>query len=314
MKVFWFGCKSSPDIGLGHLTRCVALAEELNLRGYKVCFNHLSRIDSRGIGIMSQSNLTLECACNGKPDIVIVDSYESDFINSFSTSLEHKLVLLVDEISPDVYADHYLQASPVLFWKPKNTLGSVFEFDCNPILRIGFDNFQLKSDKDVSRAGILISLGAANNRETILKILVKTLRKFPQFKSQISVVAGGANRSQLESQCAYLGLNLLIGSYDLKNLCEDYSFVISAGGVTSWELITLEVPGFLIGVAQNQSLQINYLNKNKLRSGVVFENEKQFTEDLHQLLMTEDFSALNYTPRKLIKNGRIQAVSWLLSL
>jgi UDP-2,4-diacetamido-2,4,6-trideoxy-beta-L-altropyranose hydrolase len=313
MKVFWFGCKSSPDIGLGHLTRCIALAEELNSRGYKVCFNHLSRIDSRGIGIMSQSNLTLECACNGKPDIVIVDSYESDFINSFSTSLEHKLVLLVDEISPDVYADHYLQASPIRFWKPKNTLGSVFEFNCNPILRIGFDNFKLKSDKNVSKAGILISLGAANNRETILKILVKILRKFPQFRSQISVVSGGVNQSQLESQCADLGLHLLIGSYDLKTLCDDNSFVISAGGVTSWELITSEVPGFLIGVAQNQSLQINYLNENKLRPGILFENEKKFAEDLHQLLMNEDFSTL-YSPQKLIKNGRIQAVNWLLSL
>ena len=313
MKVFWFGCKSSPDVGLGHLTRCIALAEELNSRGYKVCFNHLSRIDSRGLAIMSQSNLTLECSCNRKPDIVIVDSYELDFINSFSTSLEHKLVLLVDEISPDVYADHYLQASPIRFWKPKNTLAGVFEFNRNPILRLEFDNFKIKSDKNTSRSGTLISLGAANNRETILKILVKTLRKFPQFRSQISVVAGGVNQSRLESQCADLGLKLLIGSYDLKTLCDDNSFVISAGGVTSWELISLEVPGFLIGVAQNQSLQIDYLNESKLRRGIVFENEKKFTEDLHQLLLNEDFSTL-YSPRKLIENGRIQAVNWLLSL
>lgn len=313
MKTIWFGCKSSPDVGLGHLTRCIALAEELNSRGNKVCFKDLSQINSRGIEIMSQSNLTLECACNGKPDIVIIDSYEVDFINSFSTSLEHKLVLLVDEISPYVYADHYLQASPIRFWKPKNTLGGVFEFNRNPILRLDFDNFKIKSDKNVSRAGILISLGAANDRETILKILVKTLRKFPQFISQISVVAGGVNQSQLESQCADLGLNLLIGSYDLKVLCQDNSFVISAGGVTAWELISLEVPGFLIGVAQNQSLQINYLNENNLRRGIVFENEKQFTEDLHQLLMNEDLLTL-HSPRKLIENGRIQAVNWLLSL
>ena len=313
MKTILFGCKSSPDVGLGHLTRCIALAEELNLRGNKVCFNHLSRIDSRGLELMSQSNLSLKCACNEKPDIVIIDSYELDFINSCSTSLGHKLVLLVDEISPGVYADHYLQASPIRFWKPKNTLGGIFEFNRNPILRLCFDNVKIKSNKKVSKAGILISLGAANNRETILKILVKTLRKFPQFRSQISVVAGGVNQSQLESQCADLGLKLLIGSYDLKTLCNDKSFVISAGGVTSWELISLEVPGFLIGVAQNQSLQIDYLNESKLRRGIVFENEKKFTEDLHQLLLNEDFSTL-YSARKLIENGRIQAVNWLLSL
>jgi spore coat polysaccharide biosynthesis predicted glycosyltransferase SpsG len=314
MKVFWFGCESSPDVGLGHLTRCIALAEELNSRDYKACFNHLSRIDSRGIEIMSSSNLTLECVCSGKPDITIVDSYEVGFINSCSTFSEHNLVLLVDEISPDVYADYYLQASPIRFWKPRNPLGSVFEFNCNPILRLAFDNFKLKSDKNASRTALLVSLGAAKNRETILEILVKTLRKFPQFRSQISVVAGGVNQSQLESQCADLGLNLLIGSYDLKTLCNDKSFVISAGGVTAWELITLEVPGFLIGVAQNQSLQINYLNENKLRRGIVFENEKKFTDDLHQLLMNEDFLTLNYSQRKVIKNGRIQAVNWLLSL
>jgi UDP-2,4-diacetamido-2,4,6-trideoxy-beta-L-altropyranose hydrolase len=313
MKTILFGCKSAPEVGLGHLTRCIALAEEFNLRGHKICFNHLSRIDSRGIGIMSQSNLSLECKCHEKPDIVIVDSYELDFINSCSTFSDCNLVLLVDEISPDVYADHYLQASPIRFWKPKNTLGRVLEFNRNPILRLDFDNFKIKSDKTITRSGTLISLGAANNRETILKILVETLRKFPQFRSQISVVAGGVNQSQLEWQCADLGLNLLIGSYDLKTLCDNNSFVISAGGVTSWELITLEVPGFLIGVAQNQSLQINYLNENKLRRGIVFENEKKFTDDLHQLLMNEDLLTL-YSPRKLIKNGRIQAVNWLLNL
>ena len=313
MKTILFGCKSSPDVGLGHLTRCIALAEELNLRGHKICFNHLSLIDSRGIGIMSQSNLTLECKCHEKPDIVIADSYELDFINSCSTFSDCNFVLLVDEISPEFYADHYLQASPIRFWKPKNTLGGIFEFNRNPILRLCFDSLEIKSDKNVSKAGILISLGAANNRETILKILVETLRKFPQFGSQIAVVAGGTNQSQLESQCADLGLNLLIGSYDLKTLCDDNTFVISAGGVTSWELISLEVPGFLIGVAQNQSLQINYLNERELRRGIVFEDEKKFTEELHQLLMNENFSTL-YSPPKLIENGRIQAVNWLLSL
>jgi spore coat polysaccharide biosynthesis predicted glycosyltransferase SpsG len=192
-------------------------------------------------------------------------------------------------------------------------LGGIFEFNRNPILRLCFDKFKVETGKNASKSGILISLGAANNRETILKILVETLRKFHQFGSQIAVVAGGANQSQLKSQCADLGLNLLSGSYDLKTLCDDYSFVVSAGGVTSWELISLEVPGFLIGVAQNQSLQINYLNESNLRRGIVFENEKKFTEDLNQLLMNENFSTL-YSPRKLIENGRIQAVNWLLSL
>ena len=112
---------------------------------------------------------------------------------------------------------------------------------------------------------------------------------------------------------ADLGLNLLIGSCDFKTLCDDNSFVISAGGVTSWELISLEVPGFLIGVAQNQSLQINYLNERELRRGIVFEDEKKFTKELHQLLMNENFSTL-FSPPKLIENGRIQAVNWLLSL
>ena len=229
MKTILFGCESSPGVGLGHLTRCIALAEELNLRGHKFCFNHLSRIDTRGLGVMSQSNLTSECKCHEKPDIVIVDSYELDFINSCSTFSDCNFVLLVDEISPKFYADYYIQASPIRFWKPKNTLGGIFEFNRNPILRLCFDKFKVEIGKNISKAGILISLGAANNRETILKILVETLRKFPQFGSQIAVVVGGANQSQLESQCADLGLNLLSGSYDLKTLCDDYSFVISAG-------------------------------------------------------------------------------------
>jgi len=314
MKIYWFGCKSSLEVGLGHLTRCIALDEELNSRGYKVCFNHLSQIDARGIDIMSQSNLTLECACNGQPNIVIVDSYEVDFINSCRVLSEHNIVLLVDEISPNVYVNHYLQASPICFWKPKNNLAKVFEFDCNPILRLEFDNYERKFDNNSSSSRILITLGAASNRETILQILVKTLRKFTQFESQISIVAGGVDQNQLKSQCTDLGLNLLTGSYDLKTLCNENNFVISAGGVTSWELIALNVPGFLIGVAQNQTLQINYFNENRLRRGIIFENEKKFKDDLKQLLGSSDLFTLNYPQRKLIKNGRVQAVNWLLTL
>ena len=109
------------------------------------------------------------------------------------------------------------------------------------------------------------------------------------------------------------GLNLVEGTYNLKDLIGPNTFVISAAGVTAWELISLGVPGFLIGVVNNQVEQLQYFNKLGLRNGVLFENNSDFSNQISSLLDNLGFVDESRKAQKTLKNGRVEAVNWILN-
>ena len=113
IKTFWFGCQSNSEVGLGHVSRCVSLAEEIQSRGGIACFGHLSNLDSRGLQLLSLSALGSECVCNSMPNAVIYDSYDLEFIQNDFLPSQSKVVLLVDEVSQPCSADAYIEASPI---------------------------------------------------------------------------------------------------------------------------------------------------------------------------------------------------------
>ena len=312
MKNVWFACHSSPIIGLGHLSRCIALAEEFMLRNIEVCFAHLSNIDVRGVVLLTQSDLSLTCSCTNRPDVIVIDSYELEFIERIKTSQKSKFLLLVDDVSPLVDVDFYIQASPIRIWRPRNKLAKVFNFEKNPILRRTYDSNQSWKVSKSLPFKVLISLGAAQNRTEILTILVSKLRQSSEFNPTISIIGLGHEDSELEALSQSLEITVLRGAPQFNSLVQEYSFVISGAGVTAWELISLGVPGFLVGVANNQYEQIRYLTDINFRSGLMYESDIQFQSQLDNLLLNTNFQSQIEISRGTIENGRELAVTWII--
>jgi spore coat polysaccharide biosynthesis predicted glycosyltransferase SpsG len=312
MKNVWFACQSSPQVGLGHLSRCVALAEGFKFRDIKVCFSHLSIIDERGLNLLAQSNFSASCCCDFSPDAVVVDSYELEFIRQSKAPKKSTYILLVDDTSPQIEMDLYIEASPINVWKPKNKSAYVFEFNKNPILRSAYDSVQEHEVSNTFPFEVLISLGAAQNRIEILNILIPRLRRLPEFNSKISILGFGSEDKELISLSESLDFTVLAAKTQLKDLVRDYSFVISGAGVSAWELISLGVPGFLIGVAENQTEQIKYLTDEGLRYGIMYESRIQFQNQLDGVLKNANFQNQIKISQESFRNGRDSAVSWII--
>ena len=311
IKAFWFGCQSNTAVGLGHVSRCIALAEEFRSRGYVSCFAHLSEIDSRGSELLSLSGFTINCTCATQPVAVLYDSYDLKFIRKFAFPRDARFILLVDELSPTLEADGYIQASPIKSWSPSKKSSKVLKFDSNPILRKAYDT-SATGFRSKPPFNVLISLGAAKNFAEILSHLIPEIQRKKTLFSGITVIMGGNSTSAIEPRDILREINLITGTLNLRSFLTVDSFMISAAGVTAWELISLRVPGFLIGAADNQMEQLAFFNETGLRRGINFQGNQDFSGEVRKLIdSTQLFESTRVEPN-LLRNGRVEAVDWIL--
>lgn len=307
---FWLISQASADVGLGHLARCIAIAEELDSRAYGVCFAHFSDLDVRGESLILNSGLSITCVCKGAPLAVICDSYDLNFISRINLDSGSKLILLVDDVSLPFNADGYLEASPIKSWVPLNEKAPVFKFEANPILRKQFDSFAIDFDYDPP-FDVVMTLGAGKESESIVNSLIPIIAGNSMFNGKITLLTS-EDSSYIELAKAHnVELKVLTGTYNLRNLISNNTFVISAAGVTAWELITLGVPGFLIAVSENQYEQLDYFNKLGLRDGIVFRNVFQLSTEINFLLDSQNFADVTNEAKSRIRNGRVDSINWL---
>lgn len=310
-KLFWLSCQARRDVGLGHLSRCIALAEELNSRGYETCFSHFSELDARGQSLLLNSDLSLTCECTSLPVAVICDSYDLKFISKIDLGTNSKLVLLADDVSLPFNADAYIEASPIKDWVPLNEKAPIFRFNANPILRKQFDASTISYDFD-SPFDLLMTFGAGKELGSILNSLIPIIAGSSLFNQKVTLLSGEDLNLINLAQSDKVDIKVLRGTYNLRDLISSKTFVISAAGVTAWELITLGVPGFLIAVAENQYEQLDYFNRLGLREGIVFRNAFQLTTEVNRLVETNNFIDAANAAKSLTRNGRMESINWLL--
>ncbi len=310
-KLFWLICEASADVGLGHLARCIALAEELKSRRYGVCFAHFSELDARGQSLILNSGLSITCACSGNPIAVICDSYDLNFLFRIDLASDTKTILLVDDVSLPFDADGYIEASPIKTWVPLNEKSPIFKFDANPILRKQFDSSAVDFDFD-SPFDVTITFGAGKESELIVNSLIPIIAGCSMFNRRITLLTSDVSNYIDLADSYNVELEVLTGTYNLRDLIRNKTFVISAAGVTAWELITLGVPGFLIAVAENQYEQLDYFNRLGLREGVVYRDVFQLSASIKNLVDSRNFIDAANEVKSQIRNGRVESINWLL--
>lgn len=310
--IFWLKPNFGQMVGYGHLSRLIAIAEELVFRKHIYCFHYSNSQDLVANGMMNLSSLSFGCQCQGECDFLIIDNY-TELTKHLEKSDHHrpKTVQIVDDITPMFYADAYIQASPISHWAPANNQAAVLEFDSSPILRNRFDlSDSLKRSNNQQNNKILISLGASKSIEQIIRSIKIAIEKSKYNSSDLYCILSG---TELNSLRQILYKNRIIPIEPGKIVAEiafDFDFVISACGVTAWELLCSKVPCLFIGVAENQRNQLNYLVKFQIADGLMFENQNQFVPLFIEKL--NKFSCQKTA--KKIGNGRIRAVDWIENL
>lgn len=310
--LIWIACSAGSKIGFGHLTRSLSLAKELANRGNQVCFH--PRVENSLIinDLFRSAGIINFCNCNGLPSLIIVDSYDSGILEHEAGKTNSKIVALVDELSPPIFADAYIEASPILNWIPLNRQAKIKHFNCDPILREQIKKMSKKPFTFIPsiKMQILLIPGSSESIFKKLPDLVKSIRNsLPN--SEISILSNGEDATSFFEMNE---LRIVKPQAQMLDLLNGFDLVISAAGVTAWELIILGQPCLLFSTAANQNYQLEFLTQNHLavewdvseeKSGMT----KSLTDGLQDLAHMS--VEIDYKGKLMPMNGTVNSVTWL---
>jgi spore coat polysaccharide biosynthesis predicted glycosyltransferase SpsG len=295
-------------IGYGHLSRLIAISEELISRGHTYCFHISDNFDQVANQLIESSDLTFHCNCKTDADFILIDSYNQKiFSNSASVSSNTLRIQIVDDQKIPFFADGYIEASPINPWLPLNPGAPILRFNMSPILRLVFDQYLGKKNfHDLSNHKLLVTLGSTSNSFEILKSIYNSILNSKYSDYELHYAAN--SNFNLNFSVEDLGFNLTsLENGNIVDIAKDFQLIISACGVTSWELLYANLPFLVIGTAENQKLQLDYFVKNELIDGLMYSPDLTFIKELSERL--NFFS--RFKGNKRVKNGRKVVVNWL---
>ena len=312
-KVIALVGSSGFDSGYGHLRRLVSLSSVLEYSNV-LCLHGNFEETKEFYNVIESSSELNKCKCDRQPDTVIFDSYSTKVLSSLECKNSPKLIQLVDELSPKLWADAYIKASPTRDWKPLNKLAPIKEFTNNPILRQEFfsSNENPVHSKDMLN-NILILTGSSNLSKQVILYLSEISSSY---LSEYSFVVA-TNDEKMGEFSKSLGFVTVPFLNDFQTLVNGYRLVVSAGGVTAWELLKLNSNCIILSLADNQNLQLEYFKMHYNIIGLIFDpNNSSLKTELCDAILESlnSLEAIKVRQRPTIHNGAVAAVDWLKEL
>ena len=279
-----FRVDSSSQMGLGHLMRCLTLADELHKKNYKVFFI-CRELTGNLIAFIKYTVLKLPRDDNFKSndlylswlgasqeqdavqtiriipqsvDLLIVDSYALDekWHKQLRPYVEQNIV--VDDLANKQFdCDMLLNQN---LGRQKEDYQDKVSDDCElllgcdyALLRPEFSELRTQALKKRKRTkeieNILISMGGSDKNNITYDVLQQIDDDF-----NITVVLGGASMHQEMIKDYAKGKNIMV-IIDAKNMSElmlNADLAIGAGGSSSWERCCLGLPTLQFIIAENQ--------------------------------------------------------------
>ena len=254
-------CSANSEIGFGHLSRLIAISDAVPSENQFCLHGEIEKSETVD-NMIRNTGISLVCCCKMMPYLVFVDTYDIKVFSNQIFSSKPYIVSVIDDSSPIIEANLYVEASPVKNDNkiPKNLL---LKFEKSPLLRRQFfDYSEIPKPDGNNESGLnaLIILGSTLNWERVLQLMVDAIRSFP--KIQALFVLTGDPRIVAYSES--LGLKTIHPRRPLDLIVRNFDFVISAAGVTAWELLALKVNCLLMALVDNQLVQLEYLIQNEL--------------------------------------------------
>ncbi|HVQ01489.1 MAG TPA: UDP-2,4-diacetamido-2,4,6-trideoxy-beta-L-altropyranose hydrolase [Candidatus Thermoplasmatota archaeon] len=279
-----FRVDASPDIGIGHLMRCLALSEELRRRGHDCFFllkmvhpEVLERIKKfectpyllpRTESLQQDLDSVIEYAFSQSIDWLITDHYQIDA--SYVKEIKHQgfRVLSIDDNAQmhyysDIVLNQNIGAQKLTFSAEpysKLLLGPSYVMLRDELLR------RAEKKRDSTVKTMLVTLGGADPDNYLLSIL-HSLEDVTK-NLDILAVIGPFNPHNVElqafKQTTKMRLTLISSPRTMVDLYLRADLAISAAGTSSYELAYFGIPNLLITVADNQLSIAHEMDKQKV--------------------------------------------------
>jgi UDP-2,4-diacetamido-2,4,6-trideoxy-beta-L-altropyranose hydrolase len=266
---------ANARMGIGHLMRCLALAQGWRSQGGQVTFvtacesdslrQRLSEEGFRTVTLRhchphpSDWDTTSEVLADHPGAWVVLDGYHFDpAYQSRIKTADHRL-LVIDDMA---HLDHYY-ADVVL---NQNIHAETLDYVCEPFtcLLLGTRYVLLRREfwpwrewereiPEVARK-VLITLGGGDPDNQTLKV-IRALQRVDVDGLEATVVVGASNPHFREVESAasgWRGIRLVRNVSNIPELMSWADMAVTAGGSTCWEIAYFGLPSVLLVLAENQ--------------------------------------------------------------
>ncbi|MDY0117608.1 MAG: UDP-2,4-diacetamido-2,4,6-trideoxy-beta-L-altropyranose hydrolase [Sulfurimonadaceae bacterium] len=278
-------CDSSATLGLGHLKRCLLLAERLreadnslyiSFATQDLVGNINSEINAAGFTHYTLSSNRVEelSSLINKLNLklLIIDSYDidADFEQNIKNNYQHVKILSFDDMlrphSADIVLNHGIQSTKEDY---KHLLSDTTTLLCGSEYTLLRDEFFVKYNHIIIPKTIAIILGGNDVLNLSLQLAKLLLEIDTNFKIILITTSVNPNLKTLKEN------NTIETLVDIKNIAEvlaSKELVITASGGTFFEVLALGKKFITIEVADNQKKVSEFLENKEIFTTIEAEN------------------------------------------
>jgi UDP-2,4-diacetamido-2,4,6-trideoxy-beta-L-altropyranose hydrolase len=315
MKPLIIRADASPNIGTGHVMRCLGLAEAWQDRGGDVIFVSAcdapaihDRVKKEGfpiyripheVGTLTDAEDTIRIAQEQGADWIVVDGYQFGATYQKQIKESGLSLLFIDDYG---HADHYY-ADIILNQNIYADMSFYKNYEPYTRFLLGTRYVLLRREflkwsgwhriiPDVARK-ILVTLGGGDPDNVTLTV-VEALKTIDLDGLEVKVVIGGANpHFDLLSETVkdLSNFTLIKSTNSMPELMAWADIAISGGGSTCWELAFMGVPSIVIPIAENQELIAKELRSKNIAEIVEIadlKNQEDFVKLIRNFLKSSD--------------------------
>lgn len=284
VKIFTEG---GQKIGLGHLSRCASLYDEIQRRGIEVEFIVQGDIDKVGFledkVILNKEWMDIKFLEESitNENYVIVDSYIANKEYYEVISQRAKKALYIDDYARIEYPTGII-LNPELTCKRDRYIQSNNEVISGSKYVILRPSFQESNKRKISNGvqNVFVVMGGTDIQNITVSILNKLCRVNPNI-----IFHAVVNSNQYEKYISnndYNNVNFYCNLSE-KEICQmmlDTDLAITAAGQTIYELLATNTPFIAVQVAENQQDNVNSLKNNISPMLTLKYNDEDFYEEL----------------------------------
>jgi UDP-2,4-diacetamido-2,4,6-trideoxy-beta-L-altropyranose hydrolase len=314
MKSLLIRTDANAQIGIGHMMRCLALAQACQDNGGHAGFVTAieapaleNKLRSEGMevstisaqpGSMDDAVKTADIAKKMGTNWVVVDGYH--FNSTYQQKVKeagHQL-MVIDDMA---HLRHYY--SDILL--NQNIHAKSLQYSCESYTKLllgtkyvlqrrAFQKWQgWKREIPEVAKKILVTLGGGDPENVTLKV-IQALKEVNLNDIEVAIVIGPINPhiETIRNELSHVPLayRLLPSAEDMPELMAWADLAVSGGGTTSWELAFMGTPSIMLVLAENQG----HIAEELDRMGVVFNlgwHEQVSSSQIAQAMARLSFSA-----------------------
>ena len=274
-------CDASIEIGLGHVTRCLVLAQQFKDLGHHVTF------------AMKDFQLGTEKVKQQDFQVCIAPTYLDYTVWLLALVKELTINIFIGDVRDELPVDaiiqlkkkniltvaidepsDYRKACDLCFYPPHAQLDKLDWSGFKGEIKQGLEYVLLRPEfyrtsfrKKNSIKNVLVMMGGTDPKRLTMQV-IENLKQYSEIEVHSIISASHPDKNLIEKSKTTLHFNIV----DMSVFLENFDYAIISFGMTAYELIALGIPSTHISLNNDHKVASEYFTKNKLANSLHIES------------------------------------------